>query len=318
MLFFILAKVIQLNYRKKNVTKEIEGMKYSKFSSAGEVDSLSIIPLVDYFTADIDSYKTEAGVSYLIRADNKIIIMDLGLNLKKEHPSPLLHNLGKLGFSVNEIDMIFISHAHLDHLGGFKEQKQKTFSLSRGDVKIGNIPVYSPVPISPSKWNPGPNVKVIREPEIVYPGIASIGVIPRYLFFSGNTLEHCIAINVRGKGIVLIIGCGHQTIERIIERTKMLFDEPIYAIIGGIHFPVNGGRFMVGPLNIQNVFGSDNPPYKGINERDVISAINAIKEVEPAVVSLSAHDSSDWSIDCFKKAFKEKYIDLMVGNEIKL
>jgi len=34
---------------------------------------------------------------------------------------------------------------------------------------------------------------------------------------------------------VLITGCGHSTIQRIVERAEMLFDEPIYGIVGGLH-----------------------------------------------------------------------------------
>jgi 7,8-dihydropterin-6-yl-methyl-4-(beta-D-ribofuranosyl)aminobenzene 5'-phosphate synthase len=132
----------------------------------------------------------------------------------------------------------------------------------------------------------------------------------------GRTLENSLAVNVAGKGIALIVGCGHQTIERIIDRTRALFDEPIYAIIGGLHYPVYGGRIMIGPVNIQRIVGSDRPPWTGIRESDVDSAIAAIKAVSPKIVALSPHDSSDWCIDRFRQAFGEAYVDLKVGQEI--
>lgn len=47
----------------------------------------------------------------------------------------------------------------------------------------------------------------------------------------GYVLEQSLAVNVEGKGIVLIIGYGHQTIEKIIERAQELFDEPIYCTV---------------------------------------------------------------------------------------
>jgi 7,8-dihydropterin-6-yl-methyl-4-(beta-D-ribofuranosyl)aminobenzene 5'-phosphate synthase len=159
---------------------------------------------------------------------------------------------------------------------------------------------------------------VITDPVVLGEGIASIGVIPRFLFLMGLTLENALAVNVAGKGIVLIVGCGHQTIERIIERTQALFDEPIYAIIGGLHYPVNGGRIMLGPLNIQRIVGSDQPPWTGIQESDVESAIAAIRKVSPRVVALSAHDSSDWCIHRFKEAFGETYMTVSVGQKIVL
>jgi len=159
-------------------------------------------------------------------------------------------------------------------------------------------------------------VEVVSEPKVIKKGIASIGPIPRFLFLMGYTLEHSLAVNVEGKGIVLIVGCGHQTVERIIERAKSLFDEPVYGIIGGLHFPVNGGRIMIGPLNIQAIVGSDNPPWRGISEQDVMDSIEVIKQEDPQIVSLSAHDSSDWSIARFRETFGDRYRDLKVGEEI--
>ena len=315
-LIFI-KKVLELKKGKALADAQLAGMKINKLSAPGSIKALSILPLVDYYT-DHPNLKTEPGVSYLISADNTNILLDVGFNKKKEHPSPLLHNMKTLGILPSDLDMIFISHPHLDHLGGMTEQREKTFSLSQGPVSLPNLPVYSPVRLSASRWNPIPKPQTITGPTILKEGIISIGIIPRYLFLMGHTLENALAINVAGKGIVLIIGCGHQTIERIIERTQALFDEPIYAIIGGLHYPVNGGRIMIGPINIQRIVGSDRPPWISIQESDVQSAISAIKSVSPKIVALSPHDSSDWCIDQFKQAFGDTYVDVTVGQKIEI
>lgn len=315
--FFLVAKVNQLRIEKKKDDGELQQLQFKKLSPFGSVERLSILPLVDFYP-ERKEFETEPGVSYLIRADKTTILLDLGYNEQKIHPSPLLKNMEKLGVKGKDIDAIFISHLHLDHLGGMNEQRKKIFSISQGPVELRKIPVYAPDNVSPSSWNPGPQTEIIKEPRVLNPGIASIGVHSRYLFIMGQTLEHSLAINVEGKGIVLIIGCGHQTIERIIERAQDLFDEPIYAIIGGLHFPINGGRIMKGPLNIQYIVASDNPPWKGLKEEDVKNSIKVVKRVNPMLVSLSPHDSSDWSIEQFKKAFGNKYVDLKVGKEILL
>ncbi len=312
---FVAKKTIELKNGRKKAADDRAKMKIKKLTAPGVVKSLTVLPLIDFY-ADQPDLKTEAGVSYLIRTDDATILMDVGFNAKKEHPSPLLQNMETLGVSTSEIDMIFISHAHLDHLGGLADQKQKTFSLSQGPVALSGIPVYVPVPIAASHWNPGPKNHVINDPVVIEPGIVSIGIIHRFLFLIGRTLENALAINVEGKGIVLIVGCGHQTIERIIERTLALFDAPIYGIIGGLHFPVNGGRIMLGPVNIQQLVGSDNPPWRSIRESDVQNAIAAIEKVSPKIVALSSHDSSDWSLDQFRRAFGNAYLDIRVGKEI--
>ncbi len=314
-LLFLILKLAQLKKGREKAHRDLAMMDCEKLPSIGTVKNLSILPIIDFYSTS-DDLKTEPGVSYLVKADDTTILLDVGYNTKKEHPSPLMLNMGKLDVKVEDIDMMFISHLHVDHLGGMKEQRKKQFSLSQGPVPLPEIPVYAPDKVTPSKWNPRPRVEVVSEPKVIKEGIASIGPIPRFLFLMGYTLEHSLAVNVEGKGIVLIIGCGHQTIERIIERAQALFNEPIYGIIGGLHFPVNGGRVMIGPLNIQGIVGSDNPPWRGISEQDVMESIEAIKREDPGIVSLSAHDSSDWSIDRFKEAFGDRYRDLRVGEEI--
>ena len=180
------------------------------------------------------------------------------------------------------------------------------------------MPAYAPASIEPSAWNPGPKVNVIPKPVVLAPGIASIGAIPRNLFLQGYTLENSLAVHIENRGIVLVVGCGHQTIERILERTRDLFDAPLYGIVGGLHYPVKNGRLMLGPLNLQNIAGTDTPPWKSIGEKDVAAAIAAIKAADPAFVALSPHDSSDWSLARFKEAFGKRYQTLKVGRELRL
>ncbi len=40
----------------------------------------------------------------------------------------------------------------------------------------------------------------------------------------------------------------------------------IVLIAGGLHYPVNGGRIMIGPINIQSIVGSDRPPWISTRE----------------------------------------------------
>ncbi len=314
---FLTLKTVQVNKGKAQAEQEISKAGFKKFPNLGAVKSLSVIPLVDYYSRNGD-LKTEPGVSYLIKADDTVILMDVGANMKKEHPSPLLCNMEKLGIRPADIDMIFFSHLHMDHVGGMKEQKNGTFSLSQGKVEIGRIPVFAPGALVPSAWNQGPEVRVVQAPEVLKPGIASTGVIPRFLFIMGNSPEQSLVVNVKGKGLVVIIGCGHPTIERIIKRVKMISGERIYAVIGGLHFPVNGGRVMLGPINVQKLVGSDAPPWRGLGGKDVLSAVDALKKLNPALVALSPHDSSDWSLAEFREAFGTSYREVKVGQEIKI
>lgn len=308
---FLAARFI---HGRQKAEKSWQNNHYAKITDAGTVKKLTILPLIDWYTAT-DDLEGESGVSYLIKADDTTILFDTGLNAHNEHPSPLLRNMAKLGVAIDDINMIVISHNHLDHVGGMQNVSKGLFSLSAGYTNLHQIPAYVPVPIT----NPSAVPVLITEPTRLAPaGIISMGPIPRQLFFLGWTPEQSLAINIEGKGIVLIIGCGHPTIQRIIARKEMLFDEPLYGVIGGLHFPVTASRSVRYGIPAQQIFGTGRWPWQRITKNDVHEAINFLYKRSPQVVSLSPHDSCDWSLTAFREAFGNHYVDLLVGKEINI
>jgi 7,8-dihydropterin-6-yl-methyl-4-(beta-D-ribofuranosyl)aminobenzene 5'-phosphate synthase len=98
-LSFLALKVHQLKVGKKKVDVELGQIKLQKISPFGSVQNFSLLPIIDFYS-DAERLKTEPGVSYLIKADHTTILMDVGHNSQKSHPSPLLQNLEALGVSV--------------------------------------------------------------------------------------------------------------------------------------------------------------------------------------------------------------------------
>ena len=274
----------------------------------GSVGSLSVLPLIDFFTADA-ALVGEPGVSYLVRADELTLLFDVGLNQAKSSPSPLVRNMATLGVSRDDLDGVFISHLHMDHIGGLKAQKARTFELTPDDTEPLPVDAYVPVEMS----HASANVKVVTGPMEIAPGVFSIGPIARSLWLMGLTQEQALAVNVEGKGIVLVIGCGHQTLERAVARTETLFDVPLYGVIGGLHFPVTGSRM---PYGMQKVIGTGRLPWQGIKKDDVRAAAAFLEQKEPKLVGISAHDSCDWTVAAFKETFGDRYCDVAVGREI--
>ena len=312
---FYFLKTAEVDKGREIAEKKYAQTKVEKFENPHALTKLSILPLIDSESMN-KNLKTENGVSNLIQADDKKILLDIGFNKDKEHPSPLLHNMSELGKSFDEIDYLVFSHLHLDHVGGMAEQKAGKFSLSQGKVETPDIPVYAPDKLQPSEFNPQlKNITVSQAPTEIAPGVYTIGTIPRHLFLMGYIEEQALAFKLAEKGIVLVVGCGHQTIQRIIERTKALFNEPIYAVFGGLHLPVNGKTFF---SKIQYIVGSDYAPPNGLKEKDVFEAISSIKAENVQLVGLSPHDSSAWSIQQFEEAFGNNYVDIKVGKEIIL
>ena len=130
-----------------------------RLAGVGTVKRLTILPLIDWYTAG-DDLAGEPGVSYLVRADDTTILFDVGFNVHGEHPSPLLRNMEALGVDIADIDAVVLSHPHVDHLGGWTNQVRSTFSLSARPVDLGGIPAFAPSPLS----HPTTEVIVAEEP----------------------------------------------------------------------------------------------------------------------------------------------------------
>ncbi len=272
----------------------------------GEVERLSILPLVDFYAADQPAgLETEAGVAYLIRANDKTILFDLGYNRHGAEEPPLLQNMQRLGIDPGKVDFIVNSHPHMDHLSGSQWQ-----SLAR---RLAGKALYATVPLD----KPGFDNRVVERPQALAPGVGTTGPLPVQLFTFGYTLEQSLVVNVVGKGLVVIIGCGHPGVERILQRASQVFKQPIYGVIGGLHLLVAGDRSGM-RLPMQKLLGSAEPPWQPAGEKAVFQAIDIMKSYGVKLVSLSAHDSCDWTLKTFADGFGDAYRPLRVGDEIKI
>ena len=282
-----------------------------KIKDLGATQTLEIIPLIDWHTAN-EKLMGEPSVSYLIKTDKSAILFDVGLNGKQSDPSPLLNNMKLLGVATEDFDTIIISHNHIDHVGGRMWGRQKTFSLGNKQIPLSAKKTLTPIPMT----YPGLSPITAENPTKISAGVATTGVIANQFFFGGLTAEQAIAVNVEGKGIVLIVGCGHQSLPKLLERAEGLFDAPVYGLIGGLHYPVTDSRLIIRGVKIQKYFGTGKTPWESLTLEDVRNNINLLKKKNPGIVALSAHDSCDASIEEFRKAFGVKYRDIKVGETI--
>jgi 7,8-dihydropterin-6-yl-methyl-4-(beta-D-ribofuranosyl)aminobenzene 5'-phosphate synthase len=295
-------------YRGRRRAERIwEESRFPRISNPTAVRRLSILPLADWETAS-DDLSGEAGVSYLIRADDTTILFDLGLNRGHEHPSPLSRNMAALGVATSDVRAVVISHPHLDHTGGYGGH----LSLSGTLDDLGDVPVYLPAPME----FPPANATIVDSPREIATGVFSTGPIPRQDFMLGWTMEQSLAVNVEGKGLVLIVGCGHPTVQRIVERAEALFDTPIHGLVGGLHYPITASRLNVGPLPLQRIVGTGKWPWMPVNREDVHAGISFLQARNPKLVALSSHDSCDWSVSAFREAFGSAHREVVVGTEI--
>lgn len=199
--------------------------------------------------------------------------------------------------------MIVISHSHPDHCGGPSAWLRGSFDLP-DQVRAG-IPEWTPVPMR----HPNAHCEFSCNAGLLASGIATTGSIARQLFLLGRPPEQALIVNVIGKGIVVIVGCGHQGLTRLILRVRTLTDEPIYAVLGGFHLPVHG-------LSAQEIIGGAKWPWRRTTEQDVTEVISVLGECQPRLVAPSPHDSSAWTLGRFAAAFADEYRSIRVGDEV--
>jgi 7,8-dihydropterin-6-yl-methyl-4-(beta-D-ribofuranosyl)aminobenzene 5'-phosphate synthase len=122
-----------------------------------------------------------------------------------------------------------------------------------------------------------------------------VAVLPpllRMLFWIGPVAEQALVVNVRGFGLLLVTGCGHPQIERILGVTEQVLDVPVRGMLGGLHLPVH----LLGTLLVpQAVLGSPHWLWRPIGERDVEHVLDEIAARVPRLVALSSHDSTPWA-----------------------
>lgn len=275
----------------------------------GSVQRLEIIPLVNWHADDPD-LQTEAGVSYLVRADDLTILFDLGLNAEGQSPSPVLANMAALGIAPAEIDAVFLSHAHLDHVGGKQWAGEQSFALSPDQRALAGKTSFAPVRLT----HPAAHVDIVDGPRALWPGIASTGPIGRRLF-AGAVEEQALVVNVEGLGLVAIVGCGHQTVPKLLARIDAAFDGQLFGIIGDLHYPVPEGRLRLLGIDAQRRLASGGGPLSPISAATVTEELTLLSE-QLGVLALGGHDTSDAVLAEAEAIFGARYRRVVLGEPI--
>jgi 7,8-dihydropterin-6-yl-methyl-4-(beta-D-ribofuranosyl)aminobenzene 5'-phosphate synthase len=306
--------VFEIRHRRgiREATDRFESYRPAPMGDFGSTRTLRITPLVDWHTASSE-LRGELGLSYLIETDDHRLLFDVAHNAKRETPSPLEHNMQTLGISLDSIDTLFISHNHLDHVGGMDRQLARTFSIGLDQVSLSHLDerAYVPVPMS------YPEIRTIHadEPMRIGNGLATTGTIARQLVL-GSIDEQSLAVHVEERGIVLIVGCGHQPIPNLLRRYDQIFKEPLYGIIGGLHLPVPEGRMKILGLDGQRRFASGDGIFSPLTMTDVREVLDRLLARNLGMIGVGGHDSSDEVIELFSQAFGDTYRYVRVGESI--
>lgn len=290
---FVSIAFVRLQLVQADLQQAEDSRNNSAPLALGETQKLEILPL--YETAGSSDMATGHGVAYLIRTDHATILFDLGYNPDAASPSPLEQNMARLGISRADLDLIVISHRHPDHVGGQNWWTNNTFSFDgAAQPPLGDLPIYVPEAMT----YPGSSPTLATAPTRLAEGVATTGLIryaqpfPIWLATPDGD-EEALAVNVAGQGIVLITGCGHMGLERLLARARTVIDLPVVGVVGGLH-------------------------YGTADAATIQPEIQLLQGLNPILVALSPHDSGPVVLDAFALAFPAAYQPIQVGAVIAM
>ncbi len=253
--------------------------------------SLEITVLVDERARP--GFLGQEGVSYILKTEFGKLLMDVGFGPAS---GVLSHNAARLDFSWEGIAGLAISHLHGDHMGGLAAARARTVALP-GELAPDRpgIPCFLPEAAHTPRFEP----VILDKPRPLAAGIGSTGPLSRSLFFLGPVEEQALLVRLKDRGLVVITGCGHPGLKLILGMARRLTNDPIYAVAGGLHFPITTGRGHYPGFEAQMLFGTGRPPWRRITNDDLSDAIDILREAHVRRLLLSAHDTCDHAIARF-------------------
>ncbi len=214
----------------------------------------------------------EHGYSVLIRARRgdawNTVLFDTGVSRRG-----ILWNFDALEIDAKNIQAIVLSHGHADHAMGFlglvdrlgsrrvplvlhpDAYLERKLVLPNGDEFFLRPPKQSDLRRE--------NIELIEsvEPSMLVDNMVLVsGEVARTTEFEKGMMVHhaqrngvwgpdplipddqCAIMNVKGKGLVIVTGCGHSGIINVIRNAQRITGhEKVYTVMGGFH--LTGGLF---------------------------------------------------------------------------
>lgn len=228
-------------------------------------------PLMDG-GAGLDAFIAEHGFSMLItvrkNGTEHRVLFDAGTS-----PDGVVENMRRLDIDPGSIEAIVCSHGHFDHTTGIDGLIR---AVGRANMPVlihphfwrrrrvrlpGREPQVIPTVSKPALEGAGFEVIEQAQPSFLLDGSLLVtgevarttgyepGFPPQDAWLDGAWQpdplvldDQALVLNVAGKGLVVITGCGHAGIVNICRHARRLTgDQPLYAALGGFH--LNGPLF---------------------------------------------------------------------------
>lgn len=236
---------------------------------------MKIKVLFDSYGLD-DRFSSGWGVSFLI--DNRVLF-DTGENGEK-----LVKNMQILKVNPKDLESVVISHDHWDHQGGL----WKILEINP------KIKIYACTDFSKNfKDRVRSYGSRIMEPKgftEILPGIYSTGQMVG-IYANQDLPEQGLFVRTQ-KGLIIITGCAHPGIIRIIESIKRTVPDKIHLVLGGFHL------MDMHKMDIRNIVTG----FKKLG----------IQKVAPT------HCTGNRGVGLFREEYGENCLDVKIGQGLEV
>jgi 7,8-dihydropterin-6-yl-methyl-4-(beta-D-ribofuranosyl)aminobenzene 5'-phosphate synthase len=220
-------------------------------AASAQTSTAQITVLYDAF-GKTSTLTKDWGFAALIEYGGKRILFDTGNNA-----DIFAHNVEAKGVDLTQLDFAVVSHRHGDHTSGLNHllranpavkiyAPQENFGVfgaalpgsfyRRNDQLPTDMRYFDGKPPDTLRFGtpwPQGNFTWITKTTEVAPGFHLI-LLNGTWGVDLEVREISLAIDTPD-GIILIVGCSHPTIEKIVEAAKAVINKPIHLVLGGLH-----------------------------------------------------------------------------------
>lgn len=161
--------------------------------------------------------QTRWGFSCYVKRPEKTILFDVGGD-----GSVLLSNMERLNIDPKTVNAVVLSHIHHDHIGGLSHFLKVNPHVTVFMPQSLPQSIKERVRLTGAKW------VGVHEPMRICKSVYSTGELGTFIKEQSLIVETC-------KGLVLITGCAHPGIVKIVKRAKEQLSAEVYLVLGGFH-----------------------------------------------------------------------------------